>query len=184
MKQEGIMERSIFIEDEILSLVQYTRDDDVDWHNCWLDIETQKAYNIKSNNEPFDPAKAQDISQFPFWATVFDKQNERFIGVVRLSPPPYDDCDLAIWMYKPYRKKGYGTRAFYLGVKYCFDNLNLEKVGAGCYENNETSQKMLRKIGFIRDGKNDSHETDAFTGEPIVQQEFTITKNNFQPIYY
>lgn len=176
------MKRTIFIEDDILSLVQYTHEDDIDLYNCWLDIDTQKGYNVKSDNEPFDPSDTQDISNFPFWATIFDKVSGKFIGVVRLSPPPYDDCDLAIWMYKPYRNMGYGTRAFRLGVIYCLDYLGLENVGAGCYENNTASQKMLQKIGFVRDEKNDSHETDAFTNEPIIQQAFIIKKSNLQPI--
>ena len=183
------MERKIFIEDTKLSLVQYTRDDDIDFYNCGRDIDTQKGFNYKRSDKP----EIQDISSqfpftqniedYPFWAAIFSKENKKFIGVVRLSPPPYNDCDLAIWIYKPYRYMGFGTRAFYLGTKYCFENLGIEVVGAGCYENNTASQKMLKKIGFIRDKQNDSHETDAFTGEPIIQEAFIITKNNFHPIY-
>lgn len=174
------MERPIFIEDELLSLVQYTHDDDIDMDNCWSDIDTQRGYNVKFDAEPYDESERQDISEFPFWATIFDKIHKRFIGVVRLSPPPYDDCDLAIWIYKPYRNMGYGTQAFALGVLYCFKQLGLEKVGAGCYENNTASQKMLKKIGFVRDEQNDSCETDVFTGNQIIQQSFVITEKNMK----
>jgi len=177
------MKRPIFIEDDVLSLVQYTHEDDMDLYNCWLDIGTQKGYNVKFNNESFDPSKTQDISQFPFWATIYDRFNEKFVGVVRLSPPPYDDCDLAIWIYKPYRNMRYGSRAFRLGVMYCFHELQLEKIGAGCYEGNEASHKMLERIGFVREKENDSYETDVFTGKPIIQQAFIITKDNLKTNY-
>jgi len=83
-------------------------------------------------------------------------------------------------MYKPYRNMGYGTRAFRLGVRYCFDDLKLEKVGAGCYAGNEASHKMLEKIGFVRDKENDSHETDVFTGKPIIQQSYYITEKTLK----
>lgn len=173
------MKRNILIEDGLLSLIQYTTEDDLDWHHCWSDIDTQKGYNVKLDNGAFPPSSTQEIAKYPLWATIFDKANKLPIGVVRLSPPPYDNCDLAIWIYKPYRNAGYGTRAFTLGIKYCFDNLGLEKVGAGCYENNEASQKMLKKIGFIRDEQHDNYEVDVFTGEEIVQQAFVITKDSF-----
>ena len=175
------MERTVFIEDEVLSLVQYTHDDDMDWHHCWMDADTQRGYNVKFDHRTFDPSQRQDISRFPFWATIYDKKNRQFVGVVRLSPPPYDDCDLAIWIYKPYRKMGYGTRAFRLGVLYCIENLGLEKVGAGCYADNLASRKMLEKIGFVRAEESDNHETNVFTGEPIVQQAYVITKNDVKP---
>ncbi len=178
------MKRTVFIEDNTLSLVQYTRDDDMDLYNCTSDIDTQRGFNSKFDSE-FPPDAScfpfsQDISQFPFWAAIYDKINKNIVGVIRLSPPPYDDCDLAIWIYKPYRNMKYGTRAFRLGVIHCLDNMKLKKVGAGCYKSNAASRKMLSKIGFIRDEANDSHETDAFTGAPIMQQAYLITKKDIK----
>jgi len=173
------MERAVFIEDEVLALVQYTHDDDLDWHNCWLDIDTQKGYNVKSDYKPFDPAAVQEIERFPFWATIYSKAGGNFVGVVRLSPPPYDDCDLAIWIYKPYRGMGFGTRAFGLGVRYCFKVMGLQRIGAGCFEGNIASERMLMKVGFVRDAAGDIAEVDAFTGEMIVQRAFVLTKELF-----
>ena len=38
-------------------------------------------------------------------------------------------------------------------VNFSFNNLNLEKITAGCYSNNLNSQKLLLKCGFILEGK-------------------------------
>lgn len=105
------------------------------------------------------------------------------VGVIRLSPPPYHDCDLAIWIYSPFRNKGYGTKAFILGLRYCFSLIKLQTVGAGCYCDNYASQRMLQKIGFDRDVKNDINEINAFTGNLTLQLSYFISSEKFHSLY-
>jgi len=175
------MERKLFIEDDVLALVQYTKDDDMDLYNCRLDMETQRAFNTKIPKEhnmleqfPF----AQSVWKNPFAAVILEKENNKIIGAVIFSPPPYDDDNcLAIYIYNPYRKMGYGARAFYLGAKYCLEEIGVEVVGSSCYENNVASQKMHDKLGFKRLEDKDSHEICDFTGEPIIQHEYYVTKS-------
>ena len=175
------MERKLFIEDDVLALLKYTKDDDMDLYKCRLDIETQRAFNTKIPKEhnmmeqfPF----TQKVWDNPFSAVIVDKKSNKIIGSVIFSLPPYDDDNsLAIYIYNPYRKMGYGARAFYLGAKYCFEQIGVNIVGSSCYENNIASQKMHDKLGFIRLDEKDSHEICDFTGKPIIQYEYYVTKS-------
>ena len=168
----------ILIENDIIQLRQYTEEDHADMYECWQDIDTQKAYNGRFHQtfEEFCKQTTADFPRFKFWVTVIDKQTGSRMGTLRLGLD--ETCpDLAIWIYKKYRNQGIGTMAYKLALQYLFDICGYQEISAGCFETNAASQRMLQKIGFIRraDLENDV-ETDCFTGQPIVQQEYRIQR--------
>lgn len=57
------MNKVIFIENNEISLVKYTHDDDKEMYKCWLDIRTQKGYNFAFDLS-FEEFHETDISQF------------------------------------------------------------------------------------------------------------------------
>ncbi len=167
----------IFHEDDTILLRKYNHSDDLDMYACWQDIETQKGYNFIFK-ESFEEFKKFDIDRFPFWAAIVEKGNNANIGTVRLSPD--GECpDLAIWIYREYRSRGFGTRAFALALKYCFAAFNLKFISAGCYQDNEKSIKMLKHIGFSHYPEYDTDEISEFTGEYVKQLEFRISSEAF-----
>lgn len=91
-----------------IGFVQYTHDDDADMLICWQDRDTQKGYNYAFDGSLNDLSSI-DISAFPFWVVVVDKDSGAKIGVLRLSSR--EEQDLAIWIYPNYRGKGYGIVA-------------------------------------------------------------------------
>lgn len=169
------MGKIIFIENNEIALEKYTHDDDKAMYECWLDVDTQKGYN-GIFYDSFEEFHKEDISKFHFYSLIIDKKSGKKVGTVRLSPPKYEP-DLAIWIFKPYRNKGYGYKAFSLGLQYCFNELQLDKVWAGCYENNIVSRKMLEKIGLVRDQLGDVTEIDVFNNKEIKQLSYVITKD-------
>lgn len=82
-----------------------------------------------------------------------------------------------------YRRKCYGYKAFLLGLNYWYRELKLRKVWAGCYESNLASQRILEKIGFVRDRSEDTSEVDAFNGAEIKQLTYVLSYKNFLKIY-
>ena len=95
----------IITENETISLLQYTHDDDRDMYECWKDINTQKGYN-DTFNDTFDEFRRFIINKFRFWTTIFDKEQNIRVGTVRLGLD--EVCpDLAIWIYPQYRNLGY-----------------------------------------------------------------------------
>lgn len=160
------------IENERIGLAQYTHADDRDMYLCWQDADTQRGYNGLFN-QSFDDFIKFDISQFRFWVTIIDKHTNSRVGTLRLGPD--EKCpDLAVWIYPQHRNNGYGKESLYLALKYLFQIYPYETLSAGCYYDNEASQRMLRSIGFFRYPDGDSEEINCFTGMPTVQQEFRI----------
>ncbi len=155
-------------ENERIGFVPYTHDDDEDMLVCWQDDKTQKGYNYVFQGT-LEDLKKIDISGFPFWIVVIDKGSGAKIGTLRLSRG--DKQDLAIWIYPGYRGKGYGKASFKLATEYIFRELNLQKIYAGCYEDNHASLRMLEQAGYIRNPAGDQQEVNCFTGEPITQMQ-------------
>ena len=173
------MERIIYLSDDVLSLSEYIdSEDDLDCYQCWQDEETQSGYNHKLTRS-FEEwsATTNTTVQARFVATIVRHSDNASIGSVFVSSedsPP----DLAIIIFKPYRGIGYGTRAFSLGVKYCFEVLSLDCIYAGCYPHNVSSMKMLEKCGFQPHPEGNQNEKHYLTGEDITQLDFVKYKRS------
>ncbi len=166
----GKMERKIYITDGVLSLAEYVDAlDDRALYDCWLDEATQRGYNFK-RDETFEEFSSSE-SRCRFEATILRCSDGAAIGHISVSPensPP----DLAIMLYRPYRGQGYGTRAFSIAVRYCFETLQLDEIYAGCYASNEASRKMLAACGFQPHPEGNVAEKHYLTGEDIVQYDY------------
>lgn len=166
------MSRKVFISNHDIALAEYCPSiDDSSHFACWQDPDTQKGYNYQMTDSLEDFCKRPIRSRF--LAVIIRNGDTVPLGIVSLSPegsPP----DLAIMLYKPFRGKGYGTKAFALASTYCLEAFNLEHLYAGCYETNKNSLKMLKACGFIPHSDGDTQETHYLTGEPIIQYDFIL----------
>lgn len=169
------MKRKVYITNRELSLAEYCPQlDDQSQYECWQDPATQDGYNYKMNNS-LDEFRKRPIRSRLLAVIIRNEDNEP-LGIVSLSPegsPP----DLAIMLYKPYRGKGYGKSAFALAAKYCIEAFDIERLYAGCYETNTVSLKMLKSCGFIPYPDGNSYETHYLTGQPIIQLDFVLERN-------
>lgn len=169
------MERKRYLSDEVISLSEdIESEDDLDCYKCWQDEETQSGYNHKLTRS-FEEWSENTSIKSRFIATIKRRTDNASIGSIFLSPedtPP----DLAILIYKSYRGNGYGTRAFALGIKYCFEVLSLEYIYAGCYPHNVPSMKMLQKCGFQPHPEGNQNEKHYLTDEDIIQLDFVKYK--------
>lgn len=167
------MKRKEYISNDVISLVEYLSIDDFSNYNNWLDEDTQKGYNFRFN-ESFENFIKQPLKQ-RFFASIILKENDSVIGNIGISPP---NCipDLAIGIYKPFRNHGFGTAAFMLGTKYAIDNLFLDELFAGCYEENLSSIKMLKKCGYVPHPDGNLIEKHFLSNEDLVQLDFVYKK--------
>lgn len=88
-------------------------------------------------------------------------ETNEIIGSIGISPPEAVP-DLAIWIFKPYRKKGYGTSAFALATMYAIDVLKIVELHAGAYPDNIGSRKMLHKCRYVPFPKGNIHESITY----------------------
>jgi RimJ/RimL family protein N-acetyltransferase len=88
------------------------------------------------------------------------KEGNRHIGNIKLEPINriHSHAELGIIIgSKTVWGKGYATEAIRLAVDYAFHKLNLHRVTAGCYSNNEFSIKAFKKVGFEIEGVRKEH---------------------------
>ena len=164
------MNRKIYIADDCLALEEYCNELDAKTeYDCWQDPDTQKGYNFQMDMD-YEKFKNRPVRS-RFHAVIQRKEDGAVIGFISLSPehrPP----DLAIMLLKEYRGHGYGTAAFSLALKYCFDAFALDKIYAGCYEGNTASLKMLQKCGFVPYPEGNEEEEHYLNGLPITQYDY------------
>lgn len=166
------MSRAIYISNDILSLVEYQPCDDCALYEDWLDPETQKGYN-EVHVTTFEDFQAEEMRQ-RFFAMIKHNGTGEIIGAVGISSPE-TAADLAIWVFAPHRRKGYGASAFALATKYAVDELKIKELHAGAYEDNIASRKILERSGYIPNPDwtaEDGMEKHYITGEDIFQIDY------------
>ncbi len=166
------MERQAYISDGTVALVEYVdARDDAGCYRCWLDPDTQRGYN-HNVTETFEEF-AQGSIQSRFAATIVRLMDGAHIGYMFLSTDE-SAPDLAIMLDRAYRGQGYGSAAFSLGARYCFEAFPVPALYAGCYEDNAPSLAMLKKCGFVPHPEGNQAEKHFLTGEDIVQMDFVL----------
>ena len=160
------MSRKTYISNSILSLVEHKKCDDRALFDDWLDPDTQKGYNGVFVDS-FGEFTQREIKQ-RFFAMIKINSNHDIIGAVGISPPE-TVADLAIWIFRPYRRQGFGTSAFALATKYAVDVLNIPQLHAGVYPDNIGSRKMLTRCGYVPYPSGNIAEKHFLTGEDVIQ---------------
>jgi ribosomal-protein-alanine N-acetyltransferase len=111
---------------------------------------------------------------------LFLAENDRLIGRFRLSwimRGFAETCNLGYFLDEPFNGRGYSTRAVKRLVRFAFEELGLHRVAAATMLKNVSSQRVLEKAGFHREGlaprylKMNDHWEDHYL--------FAITKEEF-----
>ncbi|MCK4820653.1 GNAT family N-acetyltransferase [bacterium] len=96
------------------------------------------------------------------------KENHKHIGNIKMGPINrfHRLADVGIMIgEKDCWGKGYASEAISLIVEHAFKNLNLHKLTAGCYEQNQGSLEAFQKAGFEIEGVRKKH--CFFNGEYV-----------------
>ena len=169
------MDRKKYIGNDVLCLAECIEADNKILYESWNEHETIWGYNWKipySFDEYHTNFKNDNSSGSWSWGAVIMRLvDNTVIGRIGLSAGL---PDLTITIFKAYRNQQYGTMAFSLGVRYCFEVLKLDKIYAGCFEDNIASRKMIEQCGFKRNPEGDDIEDNIFTGENRLQLDFMI----------
>ena len=169
------MDRKKYIENDVICLAECFESDNKILYESWNENDTVWGYNWKmpySFDEYRNIFKNDNNSDKWRWGAVIIRlKDNEIIGRIGISAGL---PDLTITIFKPYRNQRYGIMAFSLGVRFCFEVLKLEKIYAGCYEDNISSRKMIEQCGFKRNPEGDDIEPHIFTGEDRLQLDFVI----------
>jgi len=94
-----------------------------------------------------------EIQNYSF--VIEHKTSKDFIGVfgVKLSSKKYSRAEVWYKIHPQHWQNGYATEALKIVLDYCFTDLGLHRVQAGCAVDNIGSIKVLEKAGMIREGR-------------------------------
>lgn len=85
---------------------------------------------------------------------VVESENQ-FIGTCILNNIDWKNRSIGIniKLLEKYRNNGYGKECIQLLVKYCYEEINMNRIEANILEYNIASQRLFEKCGFILEGK-------------------------------
>ena len=164
---------------KLVGLAEFLPQDYEPFYQAWQDPATQRNFNSTHDWESYEDFLAMfthpDRPPQRFTATIVCLQDQATVGRISLAPAHLEP-DLGIWIYEPFRFKGYGTEAVRLAVDYIFRELKLDYIIAGIYEFNRPSVNLFTKVGFAREPELDEAEESVFGEGQIVQLGFRLNR--------
>ena len=121
--------------------------------NCmgeyWSDIEqVSKSELMKGYDNPSNLFILLEAKKF----IIQNKDGTRIGEIRHFLGKPGNLMELACWLVPSERKKGYATEATQLMVDYLFLSKEIARIQAIVDVRNKTSQRVLEKAGFQREG--------------------------------
>lgn len=102
-----------------------------------------------------------------------------FIGLIglNLGKPAYRNAEIWFKLFPEYWNHGFATEAVNSILHFCFTDLALHRVTAGCAVENVASAKVLEKAGMLKEGR--CRQILPIRGEWHDNFEFAILESDF-----
>lgn len=167
------------LETSRLRLVQMNTKSLDSYYEIMSNDEVTKYYGMDSLQSREDARKLLESMHLTYenkrgirWGIVL-KENNEFIGTVGLNNLSLFSkrAEIGYELHPNYWGKGITTEAVKEVLRYSFEKLNLNRIGAVTYPENIPSYKLLEKIGFSKEGllrgyiyqKEQSHDAFVFS---------------------
>lgn len=105
--------------------------------------------------------------------------DRNFIGLIGLNmgKPNYLTGEVWYKLHKDFWNQGYGTEALNRLLEFCFSDLKLHRIEAGCAIENTGSIRVLEKVGMIREGR--KRKKLPIRGEWVDNYFYAILEEDF-----
>lgn len=102
-----------------------------------------------------------------------------FIGLIGLNmgKPNYRTGEVWYKLHKDFWNNGYGTEALNRLLEFCFTDLKLHRIEAGCAVGNKGSIRVLEKAGMMREGH--TRKKLPIRGEWVDNYFYAILEEDF-----
>lgn len=95
--------------------------------------------------------RPDDAPQFTY--AIIRREDNQLMGACGFSlTEQHLKAEIGYWIGRPYRGKGYATEATKSLIRFCFDDLNLNRVQASYFTDNPTSKRVMEKSGMRYEG--------------------------------
>src|SRR5690349_21510114 len=140
------------METERLLLRRFNFDD---WQDLFEYLSQEKVVKYEPYGVFTEEASKQEAvkrsENDAFWAVSL-KDSKKMIGNIYLSKQEFDTWELGYVFNANYQGKGYATEAARALVDYVFKQKNAHRIIAMCNPLNESSWKLLERLGMRREG--------------------------------
>ena len=135
----------------------------------------------ETKNLVIDWTNAQYQSPRKKYVFCIEKGNNDFIGLfgINIGKPNYQNAEIWYKLHSNYWNQGFATEAVKTILHFCFTELKLHRVEAGCATANIASIKVLEKSGMIREGQR--KKLLPIRGEWFDNFEYAILEEDFIP---
>jgi RimJ/RimL family protein N-acetyltransferase len=84
---------------------------------------------------------------------ITDRESTELIGAIGLTiDSRFKKAELGYWVGAQFWNKGYATEAAARVLEFGFEELDLNRIGAGHLARNPASGRVMQKIGMLREG--------------------------------
>jgi ribosomal-protein-alanine N-acetyltransferase len=84
--------------------------------------------------------------------------NELLIGCIAIRfNNDHNRAKISIWLGKEYWSQGHSVEASEAVIKYCFESLYINKICAFQVPENDISEKLILRLGFVKEGLSRDH---------------------------
>jgi len=148
------------LETERLTLREITMDDADSIFSCFSNINVTRFYG----QETLDKVE-QAEELVSFFANSYKenrgirwgieiKGNQNIIGTIGFNAlsPKHKRAEIGYEIHPDYWRMGYTLEAVSKIIQYGFDEFGLTRIGAVVFKDNEASNKLLKKAGFLKEG--------------------------------
>lgn len=146
------------IEDDIESLHKLLSDEETMYY--LQEIRTKTLDESKQNlYEAIKESKLENRTKYFFAITM--KETNEYIGeigfTVKINSPHGKIVELGYFILPNYWGKGIVTEAAKEVIGYAFDKADVTKIETGCIKDNIGSEKIMKKLGMIKEAELKKH---------------------------
>lgn len=148
------------LETERLELVNITHDYAENMFEILSLEEVTKYYGSDPFTSKEEAKKLIDMFQKNFyekrsirWGMILKKE-EKFIGTLGLNGLQLKNMksEIGYELHPNYWRNGYTSEAIKEVLRFSFDDLALNRIGAVVYPENQASLNLLERLGFVKEG--------------------------------
>jgi ribosomal-protein-alanine N-acetyltransferase len=121
--------------------------------------KTREALANRSVMGDFNPVELikkqvlEEKSEITHLVIYLPSQPDTILGGISCSNAENKDIfEVGFWIYPEHQRKGYCTEAVQIILDYLFLNWNIHRIQCLTHPKNIPSQKLLEKIGFVKEG--------------------------------
>jgi RimJ/RimL family protein N-acetyltransferase len=142
----------VFLDGDRLALRTVESDDYEFIHRHWNEP------SIRHGTSKYRPANETQIADFleesedaVHFLPCDDGKPVGFLWLFRIDDVA-SRAEIGYWIVPGERGNGYATEAARLGIRYAFDERGLRKLMARVFEGNDSSTRILERVGFQQEG--------------------------------